>query len=66
MSNNNYMMTAHDCAVELGCSDAHAYKIIRMMNQELESSGYLVIAGKIPRPYFKKKLYGFQAEEGGC
>lgn len=47
--NTGYMMTADDIAKELGISKGHAYKLIRRLNKELETSGYIVIAGKIPR-----------------
>jgi transposase len=47
----NYMMSATDVAAELGVSKGHAYKIIRQLNGELEQSGYIVVAGKVPRAF---------------
>ena len=35
-----------------------AYKILREMNKDLASKGFLTIAGKIPAEYFKEKWYG--------
>lgn len=59
--NHNYMMTADDVANELGISKGHAYKMIRQLNEELQNSGFIVISGKIPRAFWEKKFYGYQA-----
>lgn len=56
----NYMMCAQDVANEIGVSKAHAYKLIRQLNEELEASGYLTVSGKIPRAFWEKKFYGYQ------
>ena len=45
------MMNANDVAKELGVSKGHAYKVIRMLNAELEERGYIVVSGKVPRAY---------------
>lgn len=42
----------------LGVSMGKAYKILREMNKDLASKGFLTIAGKIPVEYFKGKWYG--------
>lgn len=57
---SNYMLTAADVAKELGISKGHAYKMIRQLNGELEKSGFIVIAGKVPRAFWEKKFYGYQ------
>jgi len=44
----------------LGVSKGFAYRIIRKLNMELKDKGYIVIAGKVPRSYFKKRWYGFK------
>lgn len=54
---NNYMMTAEDVAEQLGISKGHAYKIVKQLNQELATSGSIVVAGKIPRAFWEKKFY---------
>lgn len=56
----NYMMTASEVADELNVSKGHAYKIIRQLNAELESLGYIIVAGRIPRAFWKKKFYGYE------
>lgn len=55
----NYLMTANDVANELGVSKGHAYKVIRILNEELREKGFVVITGKIPRAFWKKKFYGY-------
>lgn len=54
-------ITASELAQMLGISDGQAYKLIRGMNQELKKEGYLVIAGKVPKRYFEKCWYGYEA-----
>lgn len=60
-SENKMYVTASEVASLLGVSEGHAYKIIRMLNEELKASGYLTIAGKVPLKYFEKRWYGFGA-----
>lgn len=57
---------AEDIATMLGISMGKAYKILREMNQELSSKGFLTIAGKIPVAYFKEKWYGGAKEVCTC
>ncbi len=56
---NKYMMDVNDVMTELGVSKSKAYQILRQLNKMLESEGYTVLAGRIPRPYWEKKFYGF-------
>ena len=58
---NKIYITANELSEMLGVSVGHSYKIIHRLNQELEKEGFLVIAGKIPRPYFEKRWYGYSA-----
>ena len=67
MDNHSIYITASELAQVMGVSNGHAYKLIREMNTELKKQGYLTIAGKLPRAYLKKCLYGFStAAEGGA
>lgn len=67
MDNQSIYITASELAQVMGVSNGHAYKLIREMNTELKKQGYLTIAGKLPRAYLKKYLYGFStAAEGGA
>ena len=56
---NKYMMDVHDVMNELGVSRSKAYQILRELNHTLEQDGYKAIAGKIPRPYWQTKFYGY-------
>lgn len=42
----------------LGVSRAHAYKIMRKLNEELASKGFIVIAGRVPKKFFAEHYYG--------
>lgn len=53
---------AVDIAAMLGISMGKSYKILREMNSELSSKGFLTIAGKISIAYFKEKWYGAEKE----
>lgn len=57
---SNYMINANDVATELGISKGHAYKVIRQLNEELKESGFIVVAGKIPKAFWETKFYGYQ------
>ena len=64
MTDYKYMMNVDDVARELNCSKSHAYKLVRRMNAELAQQGYLTMAGKIPRAYWAKKMYGYELSAG--
>ena len=55
MANYQYMMSAEDIAKELNCSKSHAYKLIKSMNKELDSQGYVTMPGRIPRAFWATK-----------
>ena len=61
MNENRSYITAPEMAEMLGISIGHAYKIIRSLNDELKKDGYIVIAGKVPKDYFKKRWFGYSA-----
>ena len=56
---NKYMMDVNDVVRELGVSKSKAYQILKQLNKSLEEEGYTTIAGKIPRPYWETKFYGY-------
>ena len=42
-------------------SESTAYKIIRLLNSQLQAAGYITIQGKVAKKYFEEKcLYGIQ------
>ena len=55
----NYMMTVEDVMKELGVKRSKAYSILKQLNEELVKEGYVAVRGKIPRPYWETKFYGF-------
>ena len=56
---NKTYITAKEYAEMLGISKGHAYKIIRVLNNELKKDGYIVFSGKVPKDYFNKRCYGY-------
>lgn len=50
--------TANEVMELLGISRAQAYKIVKKLNEELETKGYIVTAGKIPKKYLRERCYG--------
>lgn len=51
-------LTASDVAEYMGISVPMAYKIIRKLNDELVTAGYIIVSGRVSRSYFEKKIYG--------
>ncbi|MDE5584053.1 MAG: LysR family transcriptional regulator [Ruminococcus sp.] len=49
---------ADEVAEMLEISKAHAYKIIRQLNDELEAKSFITISGRVSRQYFLERLYG--------
>lgn len=49
---------ADEVAEMLEISKAHAYKIIRQLNDELEAKGFITISGRVSHQYFLERLYG--------
>lgn len=56
--NDKRYLNANDVAEYMDISVPMAYKIIRKLNDELVSQGYLVVAGRVSRKYFEQKVYG--------
>ncbi len=51
-------LDVNDVCEILGVGKSKAYQTIRKLNKELESNGYLIVAGKIPKKYFLERIYG--------
>lgn len=60
MAQYNYMMSAADVATIMNCSKSHAYKILQELNKELAASGYVTMRGRIPKAFWKEKMYGYE------
>ena len=50
----------NEVAEMLGLSVSTTYKIMREMNKELKSMGYITVAGKCPVQFFKQKFFGLE------
>lgn len=50
--------TANEVKEMLGISRGHAYKIVKQLNDELTSKGFIVVAGRVPKKYFAEHFYG--------
>ena len=55
--NKKLMMSADEVAETLGVSMSHAYKIVRALNKDLESKGFITVAGRVSRRYVEEKFY---------
>ena len=53
----NQFMRAEEVAQELEVSKTYAYKLIQQLNAELREKGYITIAGRVNREYFRERLY---------
>lgn len=56
----NRFLNVNDVADYMGVSVPMAYKIIRKLNNELASQGYITVAGRISKAYFSQKIYASQ------
>ena len=50
--------TANEIMEMLGISRGHAYKIVKQLNEELSSKGFIVVAGRVPKKHFAEHFYG--------
>lgn len=64
MQNKNFF-NADDVSTYMDISKTLAYKIIRELNNELKSKGYLTVCGKVNRQYFEQKIYSSLTAQTG-
>ena len=50
--------TAMEVAKLLGVSKGHAYKVVKSLNDELKSKGFIIVAGKVSKQFFNERCYG--------
>lgn len=55
---------AKDLAALLQISESKSYQIIRQMNAELESRGFLVVRGRVPINYVRERFFGMNEDRG--
>ena len=53
----NQFMRADEVARELNVSKSCAYRLIQRLNAELQEQGFITIAGRVNRQYFRERLY---------
>lgn len=51
-------LSAKEVANVMGISKSTAYRVIKRLNDELTTKGYIIVAGKISKKYFAERLYG--------
>lgn len=56
--NQEIFIRADEVRDTMGVSRAYAYKVIKQLNDELESKGYMVVNGRTSRKYFNERFYG--------
>lgn len=47
----------------LGVSKSEAYRIIKRLNDEMASKGYIVVNGRVNRRYLEEQIYGYVSEQ---
>ena len=55
---NKRFINVQDVVEELGVSTSYAYKLIRELNAERASDGFVTIKGRVSRQYFDERIYG--------
>ncbi len=53
-------ITSSEVAEELGVSKSFAYKVVRQLNDELRTKGFMIVSGKVSRMYYEEKFYGLK------
>lgn len=56
MPKSKFLYEVDDIITILSISKSKAYKIIKKLNDELETKGYIIIRGKVPVKYFKERF----------
>jgi len=56
--NEKLYYTAAEIAQMIGVGRITAYGIVKQMNEELKSRGFLAVRGKVPKEFFDAKYFG--------
>ena len=54
-------VTAEELSNELKISRTRSFDLVRRLNDELKSQGYIVFPGRISREYLKNRIFGYEA-----
>lgn len=57
-------MRVEEVAQALGISQSYAYKVVQQLNAELKNLGFITIAGRVNRKYFRERFYYADKKEG--
>ncbi|MGL6065250.1 MAG: transcriptional regulator [Fusobacteriaceae bacterium] len=57
MTNTPRFLSATDVSEILGVSVASAYRLVKILNEELKKKDKITIPGKISKRYFEEKTY---------
>lgn len=60
---NKRFLTAQDVMEMLDVSLSYAYKLIRRLNAELESEGFVTIKECVSTQYFMERIYGLSTDK---
>ena len=63
MQMKNKFIRVKEVAEELQVSIPYAYKIIKMLNDELKAQGFMTISGRVSREYFYQRFFGRNEKE---
>jgi hypothetical protein len=62
---NEMFVGAETVAKDFGVSKSTAYVLIKKLNEELDGQGYLTVAGRVSRQYYRERIYGLTCAERG-
>lgn len=54
------LISADEVAKDFGICKAKAYQIVRDLNKELKERGFITVAGKVSRQYYRERVYGIE------
>jgi hypothetical protein len=57
MAKENPWVRVNEVQGYFGCSRTKGYAIIKQLNDELKSKGFLTYAGRVSRRYFNERYY---------
>lgn len=57
MNESRVFYNADDISHLLTVSKPTAYRIIKRLNAELTTKGFIVVSGRVPKKYFDEKFY---------
>ena len=63
MTLKNKFIRVKEVVEELQVSVPYAYKIIKMLNDELKAQGFMTISGRVSREYFYQRFFGRNEKE---